>query len=123
MRPTRDYHQGSMMYFLPSGDPRMEYHRKLGETIEVSSPNVLLRHWKLCRSSRGLFTIWDGSSFCVLYMVMLCADIPLVFAITILLKVTSVLYIKNPHTLNCALLIPVTKSPLSNTCTDVRSGL
>ena len=82
----------------------MEYHRKLGETIEVSPPNVLLRHWRLCRSSQ--FPIWDGSSFCVLYMAMFCEDIPLVLAIT-----TSVLSIKSPQILNCALVTSFTKKP------------
>ena len=94
----------------------MEYHRKLGETIEVSPPNVLLRHWRLCRSSQ--FPIWDGSSFYVLYMAMVCEDIPLVLAIT-----TSVLSIKSPQTLNCALVTSFTRSPQWSTWSDVRSGL
>lgn len=68
--------------------------------------------------TRPLFPIWDGSSFHVSYMAKLCETIPLVLAITTLLKITSVLSIKNPQKLNCALVALFTKIPPSSTYTD-----
>ena len=91
--------------------------------MEVSFPNALLSIGGFVDHHKDSFFLYGMGLLSVSYMAMLCEDIPLVLAITTLLKVTSVLSIKNPQTLNCALVTPFTKSPLSIACTNVRSGL
>ena len=97
------------MHFLPSG---VRFHDGLSQEIRSNNrgyfSKCLAKALEVVQITRPLFPILDGSS--VSYMAMLCEDIPLVLAITTLLKVTSVLSFKNPQALNCALVTPFTQS-------------
>ena len=111
------------MHFLPSG---VRFHDGISQEIRRnhrgSFSKCLAKALEVVQIT-SLFFLYGMGLLSVSYMAMLCEDIPLVLAITTLLKVTSVLSIKNLQTLNCALVTPFTKSPLSIACTNVRSGL
>ena len=79
----------------------MEYHRKLGERMEVSFPNALLSIGGFVDHHKDSFFLYGMGLLSVSYMSMLCENIPLVLAITTLLMTTSVLSIKNTDTELC----------------------